>query len=433
MSDETHDPSNDSSLESRYSNYVEVGFNAFEFLVEFGQFYSGSKQPHAHTKIVMSPYYAKDLLETLQKSVLQYEDNYGAVVNTEMAGVPIHGAAEAAAPVAARIAAPPVAVATRPVAAPIATARSAQQFNDAVKALLDALKTYLPAAGAGLPAPTVAIASVMERSLGLNNRRGEDTRAGFGVVELKGGRLDAVARFELWGAQPGAVEQALQDLIQRLLSDRDNLWLAGFLRISLESTSSSENVPAIPAWRQTADMRVLFEFHFEDSDDSQGLIARIPIHINSTYNESTTVTDEMARWDNQAAPSLSVRGPVTTSQLSALVFIAGPAPGGTVTLTRTFDGAPGPPTQFTTLATFLAAISGAHAQRNAQLVFASWNNFMAIFSPSGTPITLGADRYSPFEAALSPGIPLGGFEDVFEIRYQRAALEVNAIVYLRAR
>jgi len=432
MNEEIRNPGNGPSLEGRYSNYVEVGFNAFEFLVEFGQFYSESDPPRAHTKIVMSPHYAKNLSETLQKSLSQYESDYGAVVSAEGAAVPMSGTANPGPGLTARMAAAPAALAN-PVAAPVMAAGGTQSFNDAVKALLDLLKTYLPAAGGGLPAPSVFLASVAERSLGLNNRRGEDARAGFGVVELKGGRLDALARFELWAAQPGAVEQAIQDLISRLLADRDKLWSVGFLRISLEGTSSSENVAALTAWRQTADVRVLYEFHFEDSDNSQGLIARIPININSTYNELTTITDEMTRWDSQAAPILEVRGPVTIGVLSALVFVGGAAPGGSVTLTRTFDGASGPPTQFATLAAFLAAISGTNAQRNAQLVFASWTNFMAIFTPSGTPITLGTDSYSPLEAALSPAISLGGVEDAFEISYQRTALEVNAVAYLRAR
>lgn len=433
MNGETRDSGNDSGLESRYSNYFEVGFNAFEFLVEFGQSYPETEQPRAHTKIVMSPYYAKDLLATLQKSVLQYEGSYGAVVNTEMAATPSPGVTPAAPALTAKTTAAPLVASVRSSTRPVMAAGGSQQLNAAVTALLDVLKTYLPPAGGGLPAPTVSIASVTERSLGLNNRRGEETRAGFGVVELKGGRLDAVARFELWAAQPGAVEQAIQDLIGRLLADRDNLWSVGFLRISLAGTSSSENVPALPAWRQTADVNVLYEFHFEDSDDSQGLIASIPIHVNSTYHELTTVTDEMTRWDNQAAPGLEVRGQATISALSLLVFVAGAAPGGTVTLTRTFDGASGPPTQFTTLAAFLAAVNGPNAQRNAQLVFASWTKFLAIFTPSGTPVTLGTDNYSPLEAALSPAIALAGLEDAFKIAYQKAALEVNAVAYLRAK
>jgi hypothetical protein len=432
MSDEARDPSVDPLLEGRYSNYVEVGCNAFEFLIEFGQVYSDTTQPRTHTKIVMSPYYAKDLLETLQKSLLQYENDNGAIVNTEVATTLSGGAARTVAPATARIAAFPSGVASQTLAVPMVTARNSQQLSDAVKSMVDVLKTYLPPAGGGLPGPSLSIASVTERSLGLNNRRGEDTRAGYGTVELKGGRLDAVARFELWGAQPGAVEQAVQDLIQRVLADRDKLWTIGFLRIGLDGTTSSENIPALTAWRQTADIRVLYEFHFEDSDDSQGLIARIPIHINSTYNESTTVTDEMVRWDNQGAPTLAVRGPITLHRLSALIFVAGPAPGGTVTLTRTFDGATGPATQFTTLASFLAAINGTNAKRNAQLVFASWNNFIAIFSPSGNPVTLGTDSYSPLEVALSPEIELARVEDEFEVTYQKKALEVNAVAYLRA-
>lgn len=435
MNNETRNSGNRESPEGRYSNYVEVGFNAFEFLFEFAQMYSDSELSHAHTKIVMSPYYAKNLLETLQKSILQYEADYGPVVKTEteIEGASTEGVVAAVPSLARKMAAAPVAVAGRPVAGPVMAMGSSQQVHDAVKALLDVLKTYLPPAGGGVPAPSVFISSITERRLGLNNCRGEDTRAGFGVVELRGGRLDAVARFELWAAQPGAVEQAIQDLITRLLADRDMLWTVGFLRIALEGTSTCENVPALPAWRQTADVRVLYEFHFEGSDDSQGLIARIPIHIDSTYHESTTVTDEMARWDNQEAHSLLVRGPATISALSCLVFIAGAAPGRSVTLTRTFDGAASPPTQYGTLAAFLAGISGPNAQRNAQLVFASWTHFMAIFQPDGASVTLGADSYSPFKAALSPAITLGGPMDFFEIAYQSSALEVKAVAYLRSK
>jgi hypothetical protein len=431
MSEETSNLGSDSQLEGRYSNYVEVGFNAFEFIFDFGQLYTDSGQPRSHTKIVMSPHYAKNLLETLQKSLVEYETDYGAVMNTVAAGSsdkamvsPALSARTPTAPAPAAIQ-PPVASAPAPASSPT--------LSDAVNALLDVLKIYLPAAGGGLPAPSVSIASVTERSLGLNNRRGEDARAGFGVVELKGGRLDAVARFELWAAQPADVEKAVQDLIVRLLADRTNLWSVGFLRISLEGVATSENVATIAAWRQTADVRVLYEFHFEGSDDSQGLIARIPININSTYNESTTVTDEMTRWDNQAARNLDIRGSVTVSALSMLLFVAGAAPGGKVTLSRTFDGASGPPVQFPTLAAFLAAISGSNPQRNAQLVFASWTNFMAIFQPNGTPVILGTNSYSPFQALLSPAISLAGAEDLFEIAYGRAALEVNAVAFLRGK
>jgi hypothetical protein len=65
--------------EGRYSNYFKVGHNAFEFLVDFGQFYSESKEAHLHTRIITSPAYVKSLLETLRESVEQYEQTFGAI------------------------------------------------------------------------------------------------------------------------------------------------------------------------------------------------------------------------------------------------------------------------------------------------------------------------------------------------------------------
>jgi hypothetical protein len=78
------DPANESSLESRklegrYSNYFKVGHNAFEFVVDFGQFYSESKEAHLHTRIITSPIYAKALLETLRHSIEGYEEKFGLV------------------------------------------------------------------------------------------------------------------------------------------------------------------------------------------------------------------------------------------------------------------------------------------------------------------------------------------------------------------
>lgn len=63
--------------EGRYANYFKVGHNAFEFVLDFGQSYSESKEPQLHTRIVTSPAYTKALLETLGESVEQYERTYG--------------------------------------------------------------------------------------------------------------------------------------------------------------------------------------------------------------------------------------------------------------------------------------------------------------------------------------------------------------------
>lgn len=63
-------------LEGKYVNYFEVGHNAFEFVLDFGQSYVGSQEPQLHTRIVTSPVYAKAFLETLQESVEQYERSF---------------------------------------------------------------------------------------------------------------------------------------------------------------------------------------------------------------------------------------------------------------------------------------------------------------------------------------------------------------------
>lgn len=66
-------------IEGRYANYFKVGYNAFEFLLDFGQFYSESKEAQLHTRIVTSPTYVKTLLELLRESVDRYERSFGAI------------------------------------------------------------------------------------------------------------------------------------------------------------------------------------------------------------------------------------------------------------------------------------------------------------------------------------------------------------------
>lgn len=57
--------------EGRYANIFQVGHNEFEFLIEFGQ------QDHGiHTRIYMSPQYARVLSELLVETLRQYELEY---------------------------------------------------------------------------------------------------------------------------------------------------------------------------------------------------------------------------------------------------------------------------------------------------------------------------------------------------------------------
>ena len=60
-----------------YANYFEVGHTAFEVVIDFGQTYAGRRPSPCHTRIVMSPVYARALLQTLEKSLGEYQDQFG--------------------------------------------------------------------------------------------------------------------------------------------------------------------------------------------------------------------------------------------------------------------------------------------------------------------------------------------------------------------
>jgi hypothetical protein len=68
----------------RYANYFEIGHNAFEFLLDFGQHYADCPSPDTrtvqlHTRIITGPVYAKALLALLAESVTQHERLFGVI------------------------------------------------------------------------------------------------------------------------------------------------------------------------------------------------------------------------------------------------------------------------------------------------------------------------------------------------------------------
>jgi Protein of unknown function (DUF3467) len=66
-------------VEGRFANYFKAGFNAFEMILEFAQFYEDSSSPRMQARIVTSPAYAKVFLEVLRDSMEQYEKAYGPI------------------------------------------------------------------------------------------------------------------------------------------------------------------------------------------------------------------------------------------------------------------------------------------------------------------------------------------------------------------
>jgi Protein of unknown function (DUF3467) len=64
--------------EARYANYFQIGHNAFEFLLEFGQAHGGVS-PMLHTRIISGPAYVKALSEMLVESIGRFEHTFGPI------------------------------------------------------------------------------------------------------------------------------------------------------------------------------------------------------------------------------------------------------------------------------------------------------------------------------------------------------------------
>lgn len=65
--------------EGRYVNHFEITHNAFEFFLHFGQLSGQDQKARMHTKIVISPFYAKRLMRVLRRAIRQYEQSFGRV------------------------------------------------------------------------------------------------------------------------------------------------------------------------------------------------------------------------------------------------------------------------------------------------------------------------------------------------------------------
>lgn len=79
MTAEPKEPHNHAEPPARYANHFEVGHNAGEFILDFAQAYSSTGERQVHTRIVMSPAYAKALQRLLEKSIVRHEQAYGGI------------------------------------------------------------------------------------------------------------------------------------------------------------------------------------------------------------------------------------------------------------------------------------------------------------------------------------------------------------------
>jgi hypothetical protein len=305
--------------------------------------------------------------------------------------------------------------------------------QEAITNMLSRLREFLPGHDDSdpLPSPDVSVAAVSELPLAIGNLRGMDRRGTFTVAALKGGRLDTTVHFQLWAHDPGAVNSAMDTLHSALLAAKDELWLEGFLRISVERSSPAEHFPSLNGWRKSADYRILYEFHNVDNEGAESIIARIPIDINTdTSTDFTLVTDEMMRWDNESTGILVVRGRHTVGLLSALASLPGPAPENEIILARTTANFPGELTEFDELADFLTAVTDPVApDRHARVVFQGLDEFLAEFTAVGNPIVLGAILPPP-PGETEPDVRGDWNEDGVPDMYQAGVVKFDPPIHL---
>lgn len=79
MDDAGPDREFDGPLEGRYANYFKIGYNAFEFLLDFGQWHPEDAAERLHTRIITGPMYVKTFLRLLGDAVRHYETTFGAI------------------------------------------------------------------------------------------------------------------------------------------------------------------------------------------------------------------------------------------------------------------------------------------------------------------------------------------------------------------
>jgi len=64
--------------EGKYTNCFQIGHNAFEFLLEFGQSHSDQTE-FMHTRLVTSPAFAARLSQLLLEALSQYQARFGPI------------------------------------------------------------------------------------------------------------------------------------------------------------------------------------------------------------------------------------------------------------------------------------------------------------------------------------------------------------------
>jgi len=71
--------------EWHYANCIQVGHNAFEFLLDFGQMSETRESTKNTVRIVGNPQFANALYDTLGEAIREYERAFGTIRGSEEA------------------------------------------------------------------------------------------------------------------------------------------------------------------------------------------------------------------------------------------------------------------------------------------------------------------------------------------------------------
>jgi hypothetical protein len=280
--------------------------------------------------------------------------------------------------------------------------------------MLNELRRYLlvpltPLPDPALPASAVSLVSTSERTVGLGNRRGNETVGGMPLYALKGAQLEALVSFQLWGATVEEVEAATEELQRRLRADADRLRAVGFLRFAGDSMSAVENVSpdgGAGFWRRALQYRLLYEFRYRDTDGALSLLARLRVRFPPEMAaERMNLTDDMARWDSKSARRLRLHGDSRRrSGIRELLLIA--------YLPASWDGDG---------VTIQTSVAGVTTQR-------TFGSVRALLTAPGVVVDddaleLGGNPYLVGHMAFSDPIVLRERSDFFRVRYAAEALE----------
>lgn len=259
------------------------------------------------------------------------------------------------------------------------------------------------------PATSVSLVSANDRPVGLGNRRGNETVGGMPLYALKGVRLEALVRFQLWGTTVAEVEAATEELQRRLRADADRLRAGGFLQLAGDSTSVVENVSpdgGAGFWRRTVQYRVLYEFRYRDNDGALSLIARLRVRFPPEMDdERMNLTDDMMRWDSRRARRLNVRGDSRRRLRLRELLIIAHLPAG-------WDGGE---------VNIETSVAGGTTQQ-------TFGSVRALLDAPGVVVdddelTLGGIPYLVAHMAFPDPLILGERGDFFRVRYDAEALE----------